>query len=195
MAWRVASRRRRTGTTGGDAREITPTGPSYWHGWSPDDKRLIFCAKRNDNFDIYSVPSAGGTEVRLTEAEGLDDGCEYTQDGSKIYFHSARVDGIPKIFRMNPDGTQQEQVTSDEPYADWFPHPSPDGKWIVFVSFDKTVKGHPYDQNVVIRLIPMAGGKPKVIATLFGGQGTINVPSWSPDSKTIAFVSYRYLQK
>ena len=182
-------------STGGDAREITPTGPSYWHGWSPDDKTLIFCAKRNDNFDIYSVSSAGGPETRLTEAEGLDDGCEYTPDGSKIYFHSARVDGIPKIFRMNPDGTQQEQVTSDEPYADWFPHPSPDGKWIVFVSFDKTVKGHPYDQNVVIRLIPMAGGKPKVIATLFGGQGTINVPSWSPDSKTIAFVSYRYLQK
>ena len=181
--------------TGGQAREITPTGPSYWHGWSPDDKTLIFCAKRNNNFDIYSIPAAGGAETRLTETEGLDDGCEYTPDGSKIYFHSARVDGIPKIFRMNPDGTEQEQLTSDDPYADWFPHPSPDGKWIVFVSFDKTVKGHPYDQNVVIRMMPMAGGKPKTIATLFGGQGTINVPSWSPDSKTIAFISYRYLLK
>jgi dipeptidyl aminopeptidase/acylaminoacyl peptidase len=95
---------------------------------------------------------------------------------------------------MNADGTQQEQVTADEPYADWFPHPSPDGKWIVFISFDKSVQGHPYDQNVVIRLMPMAGGKPK-LATLFGGQGTMNVPSWSPDSKRIAFVSYRYLLK
>lgn len=180
--------------TGGEPREITPTGPSYWHGWSPDDKTLIYCAKRNDNFDVYAIPAAGGTETRLTEAEGLDDGCEYTTDGSKIYFHSER-DGAAKIWRMNPDGGSQEQITFDEPYADWFPHPSPDGKWIAFVSFDKSVKGHPYDQNVVIRLMPMAGGKPKVIATLFGGQGTINVPSWSPDSKKIAFVSYRHILK
>ncbi len=178
--------------TGGEPREITPTGPSYWHGWSPDDKTLIYCAKRNDNFDIYSIPTAGGSETRLTDANGLDDGCEYTPDGSKIYFHSER-DGAAKIWRMNPDGGGQEQLTSDEQYADWFPHPSPDGKWIAFVSFDKSVKGHPYDQNVVIRLMPINGGKPKVIATLFGGQGTINVPSWSPDSKKIAFVSYRHI--
>lgn len=180
--------------TGGQPREITPTGPSYWHGWSPDDKTLIYCAKRNDNFDVYSIPVAGGSEIRLTEAEGLDDGCEYSPDGSKIYFHSER-DGAAKLWRMNPDGSGQEQITFDEPYADWFPHPSPDGKWIAFVSFDKSVKGHPYNQNVVIRLMPMAGGKPKVIATLFGGQGTINVPSWSPDSKKIAFVSYRHILK
>ena len=180
--------------TGGEPRQITPTGPSYWHGWSPDDKTLIYCAKRNDNFDVYSIPSAGGPESRLTEAEGLDDGCEYTPDGSKIYFHSER-DGAAKIWRMNPNGSSQEQITFDEQYADWFPHPSPDGKWIAFVSFDKSVKGHPYDQNVVIRLMPMHGGKPKVIATLFGGQGTINVPSWSPDSTKIAFVSYRHILK
>lgn len=179
--------------TGGDAREITPTGPSYWHGWSPDGKTLAFCGKRNGNFDVYTIPAAGGVETRLTDAEGLDDGCEYTADGSKIYFHSERVGGVPKIFRMNPDGTAQEQVTSDEQYADWFPHPSPDGKWIVFVSYDKNVKGHPADQNVVLRLMPLAGGKPKIIATLFGGQGTINVPSWSPDSTCIAFVSYRHV--
>lgn len=180
--------------TGGEPREITPTGPSYWHGWSPDDKTLIYCAKRNDNFDVYSIPTAGGAETRLTDAVGLDDGCEYTPDGSKIYFHSER-DGPAKIWRMNPDGSAQERITSDEAYADWFPHPSPDGKWIAFVSFNKSVKGHPYDRNVVIRLMPMEGGKPRIIATLFGGQGTINVPSWSPDSKRIAFVSYRHILK
>ena len=179
--------------TGGEAREITPTGPSYWHGWSADGNTLAFCGKRNGNFDIYTIPTAGGAETRLTNAEGLDDGPEYTADGSKIYFHSERAGGVPKIFRMNLDGSAQEQVTSDEQYADWFPHPSPDGKWIVFVSFDKSVKGHPFDQNVVLRLMPMAGGKAKVIATVFGGQGTLNVPSWSPDSTTIALVSYRYI--
>ena len=179
--------------SGGAAREVTPKGPSYWHGWSPDGTTLLYCAQRNDNFDIYSIPAEGGVEKRLTDAAGLDDGPEYAPDGRKIYFQSERAGGVPKIWRMNPDGTAQEQVTFDEQYADWFPHPSPDGKWIVFVSFDKSVKGHPPDQNVVLRLMPLAGGAPKVIATLFGGQGTINVPSWSPDSQQIAFVSYRHV--
>jgi tricorn protease-like protein/regulation of enolase protein 1 (concanavalin A-like superfamily) len=177
---------------GGEAREVTPTGPSYWHGWSPDDKTLTYCAKRNDNYDIYTIPAIGGTEKRLTDAEGLDDGPEFTSDGSKIYFHSERT-GVPKIWRMNPDGTEQEQITHDEAYADWFPHPSPDGKWLLFLSFDKSVKGHPANQNVVLRLMPMTGGKAKVVATLFGGQGTINVPSWSPDSTRVALVSYRHV--
>ncbi|MBC8126336.1 MAG: TolB family protein [Gloeobacteraceae cyanobacterium ES-bin-144] len=179
---------------GGEARLITPIGPSYWHGWSPDDKTLIYCGRRNDNYDVYAIPAAGGAETRLTEVAGLDDGCEYNPDGSKIYFHSDRT-GVPKIWRMNPDGSSQEQVTFEEEYADWFPHPSPDGKWIVFLSYDQTVKGHPANKNVVLRLMPAAGGKSKVIATLFGGQGTLNVPSWSPDSKRIAFVSYRHLLK
>lgn len=179
-------------SAGGEPRLITPTGPSYWHGWSPDGHTLAYCAKRNGNFDIYTIPTAGGTETRLTTAEGLDDGCEYTADGTKIYFNSERT-GVMQIWRMNPDGTQQEQVTTDPNFADWFAHPSPDGKWLVFVTFDKTVKGHPMNETVTLRLMPMAGGKPKVIATLFGGQGSINVPSWSPDSKQIAFVSYRHV--
>jgi hypothetical protein len=178
--------------TGGEPRLVTPNGPSYWHGWSPDGQTLAYCAKRNDNFDIYTIPTAGGAEQRLTTAEGLDDGAEYTADGSKIYFNSERT-GVMQIWRMNPDGTAQEQVTTDPNFADWFAHPSPEGKWLVFVSFDKSVKGHPGNQNITLRLMPLAGGKPKIIATLFGGQGTINVPSWSPDSKQIAFVSYRHV--
>ncbi len=177
---------------GGAARLVTPTGPSYWHGWSPDGATLAYCARRNGNFDIYTIPTAGGPETRLTTAEGLDDGCEYTADGAKIYFNSERT-GVMQIWRMNPDGSQQEQVTTDPKFADWFPHPSPDGKWLVFLSFDPSVKGHPANENVTLRLMPLAGGKPKVIATLFGGQGTLNVPSWSPDSTQIAFVSYRHV--
>ncbi|MCX6952865.1 MAG: hypothetical protein NTV51_11975 [Verrucomicrobia bacterium] len=179
-------------STGGEPRLVTPTGPSYWHGWSPDGQTLVYCARREGNFDIYSIPAAGGPERRLTTADGLDDGCEYTSDGTKIYFNSERT-GVMQIWRMNPDGSAQEPVTTDPNFADWFAHPSPDGKWLVFVSFDKSVKGHPANQNVTLRLMPLAGGKPKVIATLFGGQGTINVPSWSPDSTQIAFVSYRHV--
>jgi TolB protein len=130
--------------------------------------------------------------MRLTNDEGLDDGCEYTADGSKIYSNSERT-GVMQIWRMNPDGTAQEQVTTDPNFADWFAHASPDGQWLAFASFNPAVKGHPASQNVTLRLMPLAGGKPKVIATLFGGQGTINVPSWSPDSTQIAFVSYRHV--
>jgi TolB protein len=175
---------------GGAARLVTPQGPSYWHGWSPDGKTLTYCGQRGGNFDVYTIPADGGEEKRLTVAEGLDDGPEYTPDGKSIYFHTERT-GLMKIWRMNADGTKQEQVTTDTEYADWFPHPSPDGKLLVFLSYDKSVKGHPANKDVVLRIMPLAGGKPKVLATLCGGQGTINSPSWSPDSKSVAFVSYR----
>jgi Tol biopolymer transport system component len=99
-----------------------------------------------------------------------------------------------KIWRMHADGSNQEQVTSGALLVDWFPHPSPDGKWLVFLSYDKTVTGHPADKDVVLRIMPLGGGAPRVVATLFGGQGTINVPSWSPDSKNVAFVSYRMVK-
>ena len=174
---------------GGKPRLVTPLGPSYWHGWSPDGKTLAYCAERNGAFDIYTTPVMGGQETRLTTASGLDDGPEYSPDGKYIYFNSNRT-GQMKIWRMNPDGSGQTQITPDDAYGDWFAHPSPDGKWIVFLSYDKSVEGHPANKDVVLRLMPAAGGEPKIVATLFGGQGTINVPSWSPDSSKFAFVSY-----
>jgi WD40 repeat protein len=176
--------------SGGSPRLVTPTGPSYWHGWSPDGRTLAYCAQRDGEFDIYAIPVEGGSETRLTNSPGLDDGPDYTPDGKQICFNSLRS-GLMKIWRMNADGSNPEQVTDDAEYVDWFPHPSPDGKWLVFVSYDKTVTGHPADKDVVLRLMPLSGGKPRVLAVLFGGQGTINVPSWSPDSKSVAFVSYR----
>lgn len=178
--------------TGGTPRLVTEKAPSYWHGWSPDGKKLVYPAQRNGEFDIYAIPVEGGEETRLTDARGLDDGAEYTPDGKWIYFNSVRS-GVMKIYRMRPDGTGVEQVTFNEEYGDWFPHPSPDGKNIVFLSYDASVEGHPPNKEVVLRLMPIEGGEPKVIVELFGGQGTINVPSWSPDSKRFAFVSYRWV--
>ncbi len=175
--------------TGGTPQRITRLGPSYWHGWSPDGKTLAYCAERNGEFDVYSIPASGRDETRLTTAAGLDDGPEYSPDGRFIYFNSERS-GSMQIWRMRPDGNGQEMVTSDE-YNNWFPHPSPDGRWIVFLSYEKTVKGHPANQDVTLRLLPASGGNSEVLAKLFGGQGTINVPSWSPDSKKVAFVSYQ----
>jgi len=175
---------------GGIPRRITAKGPSYLHGWSPDGKYLVYTGGRDGEFDIYKISSNGGKETQLTSAKALDDGPEYTPDGKRIYFNSTRS-GMMQIWRMNPDGSDQEQITDDE-YNNWFPHISPDGKWIVLLSFLKSEVApadHPFYKHVYIRLMPAAGGNPKVIAYVYGGQGTINVPSWSPDSKRIAFVS------
>jgi Tol biopolymer transport system component len=175
--------------SGGTPRLISPLAPSYWHGWSPDGKTLVYCAERNGEYDVYSVPAAGGDETRLTDAPGLDDGPDFTADGKWIYFNSDRT-GSMQIWRMHPDGSQQEQVTDDS-FQNWFPHPSPDGQWLVFLSYASDVKGHPANKDVTLRIMPLAGGPAEVLATLFGGQGTINVPSWSPDSRQLAFVSYQ----
>jgi TolB protein len=183
---------------GGTPRRITQNSPSYWHGWSPDGKMLAFVGQRDGEFDIYTIPAetrAGGPaphETRLTTAKGLDDGPEYSPDGKYIYFNSERT-GHMQIWRMKPDGSNQEQVFSDE-FNNWFPHISPDGKWMVFLTYDASVSGHPENKDVMLRLMSLdpeaTDKKITVLAKLFGGQGTINVPSWSPDSQRLAFVSY-----
>ena len=176
---------------GGTPRKITTVGPSYWHGWAPDERTLAFVGQRGDNFDIYSISVNGGEEKRLTTAPGLDDGPDYSPDGQWIYFNSERT-GHMQIWRMHPDGSAQEQVITDET-NDWFPHISPDGKWMTFVAYAKGVTGHPPDKDVTLNLMSLSDRKVKVLARLFGGQGTNNVPSWSPDSSKVAFVSYEYL--
>jgi TolB protein len=183
---------------GGTPRRITQKSPSYWHGWSSDGKTLAFVGLRNGDFDIYTIPAAGGAagevqETRLTTAKGLDDGPEYSPDGKYIYFNSERT-GHMQIWRMKPDGSEQEQVFSDD-LNNWFPHISPDGLWMVFLTYEADVTGHPENKNVMLRLMSLSEQKATdrkitVLAKLFGGQGTINVPSWSPDSKQVAFVSY-----
>jgi Tol biopolymer transport system component len=175
-----------------------PASPSYWHGWSPDGKTIAYVANRPEtrDFEIYTRELAGGPERRLTNSPGLDDGPEYSPDGRTIYFNSVRS-GAMQIWRMRADGSGAEQVTSDRNYRDWFPHVSPDGKWIVFISFglDVPIGDHPPNRDAVLRIMPADGSAPPTVLTrLFGGQGTINVPSWSPDSKSIAFVSYRLVR-
>ena len=176
---------------GGTPRRITSLAPSYWHGWSPDGRTLAYCAERNGEFDVYTISVDGGEEKRLTTAPGLDDGPEYSPDGQYIYFNSERT-GRMQIWRMKTDGSGQEPVTADE-YNNWFAHPSPDGKWLVFLSYEPEVTGHPANKDVMLRLMPAGGGEIRVLAKLFGGQGTINVPSWSPDSSRLAFVSYQLI--
>lgn len=182
--------------TGGPPVRVTAKSPSYFHGWSPDAQWLVYTGGRKplpdakaDKYDIYKISAEGGEEIRLTNSAGLSDGPEFSPDGKWIYFNSTRT-GLMQLWRMRPDGTAQEQLTSDG-WNNWFPHISPDGKWIAFISYGQDVPPdqHPYYQHCYLRLMPIEGGQPRVIAYVFGGQGTINVPSWSPDSTRIAFVS------
>lgn len=169
---------------GGAPRLLTPLTPSYWHGWSPDGRTLAYVGSRDGEFDIYTMPIDGGPETRLTQAKGLDDGPDYTPDGQWIYFNSVRT-GTMRIWRMRPDGSAQQQVTFDQRYADWFPHPSPDGKWLVFVSFDAAVEGHPPYKDVALRLMALdtPGAAPRVLLELFGAghdQRAVVVPGQPP---------------
>lgn len=176
---------------GGTPRLLTEKTPSYLHGWNPNGKEVVYVGQRETKaFNIYKMAVNGGPEIALTNnPTGVSDGPEFSPDGKHIYFNS-NVTGTMQIWRMKPDGSEKEQLTFDE-YNNWFPHISPDGKWMVIISFpaDMNPDLHPSFKRVMLRLMPVNGGSPKVIAYMYGGQGTINVPSWSPDSKRIAFVT------
>jgi TolB protein len=177
---------------GGDPILLTPMAPSYLHGWSPDGGTLAYCAERNGQYDIYTIPVSGGVETQLTDLPGLDDGPEYSPDGKYIWFNSVRT-GLMQVWRMNADGSGQMQMTFDES-NNWFPHVSPNGKSVAFLAYrkDDVAPGdHPANKNIEIRLMSSDGGESHTIVQLFGGQGTINVNSWSPDSRQLAFVRYQ----
>ncbi len=177
---------------GGEPKLVTEFTPSYWHGWNPNNKEVLYVAKRSEDepYNIYKATIKDGKEEAITKfTDGHVDGPEFSPDGKYIYYNGSQS-GTMQLWRMSPDGSNKEQLTFDQ-YNSWFPHISPDGKWIAYLNFIDPIPAdsHPSYKRVNLNLMPVDGGQSKVIAYLYGGQGTINVPSWSPDSKHIAFVS------
>lgn len=173
---------------GGTPRQVTRNLPSYWHGWSPDGRTLSYCGIRDDVFDIYTISVDGGEEVRMTFGEGRNDGPDYSPDGRWIYFNSSRS-GRMQIWRVPAEGGSAERIT-DSAFGDWFPHPSPKSDKVLLLSYDPDVFDHPRDLDVRLRLVDPDGSNPETLFELFGGQGTINVPCWSPGGDEFAYVRY-----
>jgi Tol biopolymer transport system component len=177
--------------SGGIPRRVTSEIPSYWHGWSPDGKELAYVGKRPETggtFQVFTISVDGGHERQLTQDFDHCDGPDYSPDGNWIWFNGERA-GSVQLWRMRTDGSGLEQMTDDE-RVNWFPHPSPDGRHVAYLAYEPGTTGHPANRNVELRLMPAKGGTPRVLLGLFGGQGTLNVPSWAPDCRRFAFMRY-----
>jgi TolB protein len=172
---------------GGPARQLTHAGAAEFHGWSPDGATIAFTGIRNGHTDVYVVPAQGGEEKRLTSA-GANDGPDFGPDGA-IYFTSDRS-GTAQVWRMNADGTQAGQLTRDSG-SDRFPHVSPNGKQLVYLNSAGSGKLG----DATLRVMDLGNDQSRVLVDLYGGDGTLNAPSWSPDNHHFAFTAYDRLPR
>jgi TolB protein len=171
-------------SSGGTPRMVTAHGTCNFHSWSPDGKTILFTRQGN----IYAIAVEGGEERALTSGTSVSDDPDYSADGRWIYFNSDRGVGM-QIWRMRPDGSEAEAMTNDD-RVNWTPHPSPDGKTVVYQSYEKGTVGHPANKNIELRIMELSDHKVRILAAIVGGTGTMNVSSWAPDSRHLAFVSY-----
>lgn len=173
---------------GGVPKRVTEHVPSWFHGWSPDGASITYTCVRDGHFGIATLKLDDLTETVVTIADAHFDGPDYTPDGQWIWFNSDRG-GSSDLWRIRPDGSDLQQMT-DTDRVEWFPHPSPDGCHVLYLSYPPGTQNHPFGLHVDLRLMPAEGGPSQVLLPLFGGQGTLNVPCWAPDGSRFAFVRY-----
>ena len=173
----------------------------YLHGVSRDGQTLAAIGGGLDASgtwvtNVYTLPAAGGPHTQLTDDAFADDGCDFSADGEAIWFNSERAGEYPghaQLFRMGVDGTGLQRMTHDD-RVNWFPHPSPDGRHVLYLSYPAGTTGHPPNLDVELRLIDLSSGDDRLIDSFLGGQGTTNVPGWSPDGRRVAYVAYPMTQ-
>ena len=176
--------------SGGQPERISSAPPSWWHGLSPDGKVMVYAGVRNDlrRVDIFARTLAGGPERQLTEGAAHDDGPDFSHDGTRIYWNSDRS-GAAQIWVMAADGSDQRRLFADD-RVNWFPHPSPCGRWLVWISYPPGTEGHPADLPVRVMISDPDGAEARILAEITGGQGSLNVPCWSPDGAAFAMIRY-----
>jgi TolB protein len=188
------------GVAGGVARQVTDDTDGllkrYLHGVSPDGTQLSFIGSQQTSagvtFNVFTAAVTGGAVRQLTYSAKPHDGAEFSPDGAWLYFNSEResdLAGHAQLFRMGVDGSGIQQLTFDD-RVNWFPHLSPDGQWMLYLSYQPGTQNHPPNRDVQLRLARPDGTDSVVLMSLFGGQGTVNVNSWAPDSRRFAYVSY-----
>jgi tol-pal system beta propeller repeat protein TolB len=150
-----------------------------WTSWSPDSNQFAMTGFwESGNLDILSTDAAGTGFIRLTSDPADDRECDWSPDGSTIAFTSYR-DGLPYIFLMAADGSNQRRLTTSEMVQmepDW----SPDGSMIAFTTGN--------DLGTQIYVIDADGTG---LRKLVDAPGYNENPAWSPDGKLIAFWSDR----
>ncbi len=174
---------------GGAPERITRVNPSYWHGFSPDGAVISYCARREGAYEVCTMDLATREERQLTRDMGHNDGPDFSADGEWIWFNSDRT-GTAEIWKMRRDGSDAQQMTSDD-RVNWFPHPSPDGRHVLYLAYPEGTRQHPRDLPSELRMMDVDGSNIRTVVQVFGGQGAINVPCWSPDGSAFAFMRYR----
>lgn len=176
--------------SGGVPVRVTPQVPSWFHGWSPDGRRLVYVAVRGPDapVSLFSCARDGRDEVCICDAFDHIDGPDFTPDGRWIWFNGER-DGAVDLWRIHPDGSGLQQMTNDDA-VNWFPHPSPDGAQVIYLAYPAGTRGHPAGLDVSLRIMPAAGGPTRELVRLHGGQGSLNVPCWAPDGRRFAFMRF-----
>lgn len=168
----------------------------FLHGVSPDGQTLAYIGLARQpgtvTANVFTVPASGGPDAQLTFGDAPADGSEYSPDGEWIYLNTEAFSSVPghaQVARMHPDGSGLEQLTFDD-QVNWFPHWAPDGSVALYLSFPPGTTGHPADHPVELKLVRGDWQQPETVVRLFGGQGTVNVNSWAPDSTRFGYVAY-----
>ncbi|NND06257.1 MAG: hypothetical protein HKN87_07745 [Saprospiraceae bacterium] len=172
---------------GGQAKLRVARAPTYFSSWTPDGERLCYtAARRGKQLDIFQTSRTWGRELRLTQHDSLDAGASVTPNGNSIYFHSNRS-GNMKIWRMDIDGKNKSQLTTDKDWDDWYPQPSPDGRFLLVHSTQESRGG----EEVFLRLfsIDAPTTNVRVLGSYGGDLSKPTFNAWSTEGDRIAYIS------